>query len=47
MVQGGYSGPVDLEIIGAGELSLPEVSIIAAESRGYLRAVMRAMGGED
>ena len=47
MVQGGYSGPVDLEIIGAGELSLPEVSIIAAESRGYLRAVMRAMVGED
>ncbi len=43
MVQGGYSGPVNLEVIGANELSLPEVSIIAAESRGYLRAVFASI----
>jgi hypothetical protein len=35
---------VDLEIIGAGQLSLPEVSIIAAESRGYLRAAFAVSG---
>lgn len=43
MVDGGYDGPVCLEVIGAGELSLPEVSIIAAETRGYLNAVFRAV----
>ncbi|MCL6633805.1 MAG: sugar phosphate isomerase/epimerase [Alicyclobacillus herbarius] len=32
----GYQGPVDLEIIGADRLELPEVVAIAAESRGYL-----------
>lgn len=43
MVEGGYAGPVNLEVIGAGDLSLPEVSIIAAESRGYLRAAFAGM----
>lgn len=43
MVDGGYDGPVCLEVIGAGELSLPEVSIIAAESRGYLNACLRRL----
>ncbi len=47
MVEGGYSGPVDLEVIGAGDLTLPEVAMIAAESRGYLRAVMERVGGGD
>ena len=44
MVEGGYSGPVCLEVIGAGEMALPDVSIIAAESYGYLNACLKALG---
>lgn len=44
MVDGGYDGPVCLEVIGAGQLTLPEVSIIAAESYGYLNACLKALG---
>ncbi len=44
MVESGYSGPVCLEVIGAGQLSLPEVSIIAAESYGYLNSCLKALG---
>lgn len=44
MVDGGYEGPVNLEVIGAGNLSLPEVSIIAAESYGYLNACLKKLG---
>ena len=43
MVSGGYSGPVCLEVIGALKLSLPEVSIIAAESYGYLNACLKML----
>ena len=45
MVDGGYDGPVCLEVIGAGEMALPYVSIIAAESYGYLNACLKALGG--
>jgi sugar phosphate isomerase/epimerase len=45
MVEGGYSGPVSLEVIGAGQMELPDVSIIAAESYGYLNACLKALGG--
>lgn len=38
----GYTGPVDLEIIGAKDYSLEQCCIIAAESRGYLSAAMKA-----
>jgi sugar phosphate isomerase/epimerase len=44
MVEGGYSGPVCLEVIGAGEMGLPDVAIIAAESYGYLNACLKALG---
>jgi len=44
MTEGGYDGPVNLEVIGAGKLSLPEVSIIAAESYGYLNACLKRLG---
>lgn len=44
MADGGYDGPVCLEVIGAGALSLPEVSIIAAESYGYLNACLKQLG---
>jgi len=43
MVEGGYSGPVCLEIIGAGQMELPSVAIIAAESYGYLNAILRSL----
>lgn len=45
MVEGGYSGPVCLEVIGAGQMELADVSIIAAESYGYLNACLKALGG--
>ncbi len=38
LVENGYNGPVDLEIIGAKSYNLVQCGIIAAESRGYLRA---------
>ncbi|MBP1993341.1 sugar phosphate isomerase/epimerase family protein [Paenibacillus eucommiae] len=42
MVDGGYSGPVVLEVIGAGPgHSLDQVSIVAAESYGYLNACLK------
>jgi sugar phosphate isomerase/epimerase len=44
MVAGGYSGPVCLEIIGAGDLPLPEAAMIAAESYGYLNAALKTLG---
>ncbi|MDO8586762.1 MAG: sugar phosphate isomerase/epimerase [Armatimonadota bacterium] len=45
MVEGRYSGPVCLEVIGANALELAEVSIIAAESYGYLNACLKSLGG--
>jgi sugar phosphate isomerase/epimerase len=44
MVEGGYVGPCCLEVIGAKDLSLPEVSIIAAESYGYLNGCLKRLG---
>jgi sugar phosphate isomerase/epimerase len=44
MVDGGYAGPVCLEVIGARELPLAEVAIIAAESYGYLNACLKRLG---
>lgn len=45
MVDGGYSGPVVLEVIGASpDHSLAQVSIVAAESYGYLNAILKRLG---
>jgi len=44
MVDGNYSGPVSLEVIGAAELELCEVVVIAAESYGYLNACLKSLG---
>ncbi|MDN4522977.1 sugar phosphate isomerase/epimerase family protein [Fictibacillus fluitans] len=41
LVDANYSGPVCLEVIGAKEHSLTQVSIIAAESYGYLNACLK------
>jgi sugar phosphate isomerase/epimerase len=44
MVQGGYSGPVCLEVIGAGNYELGQRAVIAAESYGYMNACLKALG---
>ncbi|UCH35783.1 MAG: sugar phosphate isomerase/epimerase [Armatimonadota bacterium] len=44
LTEAGYTGPVDLEIIGAGEYELARCAIVAAESRGYLNACIKACG---
>jgi sugar phosphate isomerase/epimerase len=42
--ENGYTGPVDLEIIGAKDYSLEQCCIIAAESRGHMQACLQAAG---
>jgi sugar phosphate isomerase/epimerase len=42
LVETSYTGPVNLEIIGASQNDVSCSAIIAAESAGYLRAVLRA-----
>ena len=44
MVKGGYSGPVCLEVIGAGAYDIAQRTIIAAESYGYMNACLKALG---
>ncbi len=38
----GYTGPVDLEVIGAKEYGITECAIIAAETRGHIQACLQA-----
>ena len=45
LVEAGYNGPVNLEVIGAKEYDLSRQAIIAAESYGYLNACLKACGG--
>jgi len=45
LADAGYDGPVDLEIIGAGQYELSRCAVIAAESRGYLNACVKAARG--
>ena len=40
--ENGYTGPVDLEVIGAKEYSLVQCAIIAAEARGHMQACLQA-----
>jgi len=42
--ENGYTGPVDLEIIGAKAYELPRCVAIAAESRGHMQACLQACG---
>lgn len=44
LVEGNYSGPVCLEVIGAKDLGIADVSTIAAESYGYLNACLKHLG---
>lgn len=40
----GYSGPLNLEVIGAREYSLEQCCVIAAEARGHMQACLQACG---
>jgi len=42
--ENGYTGPVDLEVIGAKELELAQCAVIAAEARGHMQACLQACG---
>ncbi|MBN2048081.1 MAG: sugar phosphate isomerase/epimerase [Anaerolineaceae bacterium] len=42
--ENGYTGPLDLEVIGAKELDLVQCAVIAAESRGHMQACLQACG---
>ncbi|MBI4531133.1 MAG: sugar phosphate isomerase/epimerase [Candidatus Latescibacteria bacterium] len=42
--ENGYTGPVDLEIIGAKPYTLEQCCIIAAEARGHMQACLQACG---
>jgi len=42
--ENGYTGPLDLEIIGAKEYSVEQCCTIAAESRGHMQACLQACG---
>ena len=44
MVEGKYDGAVCLEVIGAGKYELPRRDVIAAESYGYMNAILKALG---
>lgn len=39
-----YTGPVNLEVIGAKELDIPQCVAIAAEARGHMQACLQACG---
>jgi len=45
LVEAGYDGPVNLEVIGARDYDLSRQAIIAAESYGYLNACLKSCGG--
>ncbi len=42
--QSGYTGPLDLEVIGAKNYSEIQCAIIAAEARGHMQACLQACG---
>ncbi len=42
--ESGYTGPVDLEVIGAKAYDLPRCVAIAAEARGHMQACLQACG---
>lgn len=42
--ENGYTGPLNLEIIGAKEYSVEQCCTIAAESRGHMQACLQACG---
>lgn len=45
LVDAGYDGPMNLEVIGASEYPVERGAIIAAESYGFLNACLKMCGG--
>jgi sugar phosphate isomerase/epimerase len=45
LVEAGFDGPVNLEIIGASQYEPSRSAVVAAESYGYLNACLRECGG--
>lgn len=45
--ENGYTGPVDLEVIGAKEYSAERCAIIAAEARGHMQACLQFCGARE
>jgi sugar phosphate isomerase/epimerase len=41
---GGYTGPLDFEVIGAKNYPLSRAAIVAAENRGYLHRCLQELG---
>jgi sugar phosphate isomerase/epimerase len=42
--EGGYAGPLDLEVIGAKDYTVEQCGVIAAEARGHMQACLQACG---
>lgn len=42
--ENGYTGPVDLEVIGAKEYEVERCCVIAAEARGHMQACLQVCG---
>ena len=42
--EAGYTGPLDLEVIGAKAYDVTQCAVIAAESRGHMQACLQACG---
>ncbi len=42
--EGGYDGPVNLEVIGAKSYSVEQCCVIAAETRGHMQGCLQACG---
>jgi sugar phosphate isomerase/epimerase len=42
--ENGYTGAVDLEIIGARDYAIEQCAVIAAEARGHMQASLQACG---
>ena len=42
--ENGYTGPVDLEVIGAKDYDVTQCAVIAAETRGHMQACLQACG---
>jgi len=42
--EGGYTGPLNLEVIGAKDFDVTRCSVIAAEARGHMQACLQACG---
>jgi len=45
LVDSGYDGPVNLEVIGARDYDLTRQAMIASETYGYLNACLKVCGG--